>query len=502
MGSGCGGVAGGWWVGWGMTNHTFTPTLAPDVLDRLHAYAAPFARLFQRREQFRQGQIYLHGLLLDGERKSIEPMSRRLPDGDEQGLQQFINQSPWDAGPVQRAYRARMAAELAEPGGVIVIDDTGFAKQGKHSVGVARQYSGTLGKVGNCQIAVSLHYATRVADYPLALRLYLPEAWTEAPERLEAAHVPAAERTFQTKWEIALDLLDTVRAEGLLHAVVVADAGYGVVGEFRTGLEARGERYIVGISGEESVFATPPTWVPKQPTGSRGRPPRRAYLAPETPPPSAVHALATSLPRTMVSWRDGTKSSPLTAEFAWVRVSPAHRWLNGVPSDAIPTPEEAERWLLVEWRADGTIKYALSNLPADTSLEQAVSWWKERYQVEQGYRQLKRELGLDHFEGRSWNGLHHHVTMTFLAYGFLALEQHRGARVAHLDRATPPPEGIPRPPLFGAPAFRPYAAPYSATSIHPAVSNAGPAAFTQGVTISRSSASTASLKFVTRRVSD
>jgi SRSO17 transposase len=464
-----------------MTNHTFTPTLAPDVLDRLHAYVAPFARLFQRSEQFQHGQIYLHGLLLDGERKSIEPLSRRVPGGDEQRLQQFISQSRWDAGLVQRAYRARLAAALAEEGGVIVIDDTGFAKQGKHSVGVARQYSGTLGKVGNCQIAVSLHYATRSGDYPLALRLYLPEAWTAASERLDAAHVPAAERAFQTKWEIALALLDTVRGESLPHAVVVADAGYGVVGEFRAGLEARGEPYIVGISGEEVVFATPPTWVPKPPKSGRGRPARRAYLAPETPAPSTVHELATALPRTTISWRDGTKGRPLTAAFAWVRVTPAHRWQSGVPADAIPTPEEAGRWLLVEWRTDGTIKYARSNLPAATSLQQAVSWWKERYQVEQGYRQLKRELGLDHFEGRSWNGFHHHATMTFLAYGFLALASHRlashqSARAESHGAATAPATPTSDAPLFRTPASRPSAGLYSSSSSrtarHPANSNA------------------------------
>jgi len=396
--------------------------LDADVLARLQAYTWRFRRLFPRSDQFRQGGIYLHGLMLDGERKSIQPLSHRVPGGDEQRLNQFISQSPWDIEPVLKEYRACLAAAVARADGVIVLDDTGFAKQGKHSVGVARQYSGTLGKVGNCQVAVSLHYATRAGDYPLALRLYLPEAWTEAPERLDKARVPAAERHFKTKWRIALDLLDTVRAEGLPHAVVVADAGYGVVGEFRLALEARGERYIVGISGEESVFMTPPTWIPKESTGPRGRPPLRAYLAPEASPPCAVRALATSLPRSTVKWREGLKG-PLTAEFAWVPVTPAHRWLNGVPSDAIPTVEETVRWLLVEWRLDGTIKYALSNLPPDTSLMQAVSWWKERYQVEQGYRQLKRELGLDHFEGRNWNGFHHHVAMTFLAYGFLAIER-------------------------------------------------------------------------------
>jgi SRSO17 transposase len=448
------------------------PELDADVLERLQTYAWRFRRLFPRSDQFRQGRIYLHGLLLDGERKSIQPLSQRVPGGDEQRLQQFVSQSPWDIGPVLKAYRACLAAALAEADGVIVLDDTGFAKQGKHSVGVARQYSGTLGKVGNCQIAVSLHYATRAADYPLALRLYLPEAWAEAPERLDKARVPAAERAFKTKWQIALDLLDTVRAEGLPHTVVVADAGYGVVGDFRAGLEDRGERYIVGISGEESVFATPPSWVPKQPTGSRGRPPRRAYLAPETLPPSAVHTLAVSLPRTPVSWRDGLKG-PLTAEFAWVPVTPAHRWLGGVPADAIPTREEAVRWLLVEWRADGTIKYAFSNLPADTSLQQAVGWWKERYQVEQGYRQLKRELGLDHFEGRSWNGFHHHAALTFLAYGFLALERQRTNSTAMGETVAEQAVAVLGEAPRDARVYQPCAAPSNSFWLHRADSLAG-----------------------------
>lgn len=465
-----------------MTNHTFTPTLTPDILGRLQAYAAPFARLFRRSEQFRQSQIYLHGLLLDGERKSIEPLSRRVPDGDEQRLQQFINQSPWDAGPVQRAYRTRMAAELAEPDGVIVLDDTGFAKQGRHSVGVARQYSGTLGKVGNCQIAVSLHYATRTADYPLALRLYLPEAWTKAPERLAKAHVPEAERVFKTKWQIALDLLDTVRAEGLPHAVLAADGGYGVVGEFRAGLEARGEPYIVGISGEEAVFAEPPHWVPAVPKRPHGRPPTRAYLAADAPRPIAVKALAATLARTPFSWRTGLKGA-LAAEFAWVRVWLAHDWQRGVPAQAIPTQEEAARWLLVEWRTDGTIKYALSNLPPDTTLEQAAGYWKERYQVEQGYRQLKREFGLDHFEGRSWNGFHHHATMTFLAYGFLALEQRRAISSGYADASREPKDPALGGAQHGAQASQLCAVPYRPTSIHPAAHPARLATASSAVSI-------------------
>jgi len=458
-----------------MVSHTFTPTLDPDVLKRLGAYAAGFRRLFPRSDQFRQSQIYLHGLLLDGERKSIEPLSRRVPGGDEQRLQQFVNQSPWDPVPVLAAYRARMGAALAQPDGVIVFDDTGFAKQGKHSVGVERQYSGTLGKVGNCQVAVSLHYATRDGDYPLALRLYLPETWSSVPKRLDEARVPEQERAFRTKWEIAVELLDVVRAEGLPHAVIVADAGYGVASEFRAALEARDEHYLVGLSGEESVFASPPQWVAAVPKSPRGRPPTRAYVAADAPRPIAVRNLAASLPRTPVRWREGTKG-PLAAEFAWVRVTPAHDWQKGVPAARIPAPEEATRWLLVEWRTDGTIKYALSNLPPDTSLEQAAAWWKERYQVEQGYRQLKRELGLDHFEGRSWNGFHHHAAMTFLAYGFLALEQHRvhdATDTEACDDSRSPASG--KAP-HGAPVFPPCVAPSNAFSIHPVASVAGHAA--------------------------
>ena len=414
-----------------MTAQVMRPVLHADVLERLWAYALPFRRRFPRSDQFRQGHLYLQGLLLDGERKSIQPLSTRVPGGDEQRLQQFINQSPWDPAPLLQEYRAQLTAACGDPGGVIVIDDTGFAKQGQHSVGVARQYSGTLGKIGNCQIAVSLHYASPCGDFPLALRLYLPEAWTADPARLDQARVPTAERPFRTKWEIALELLDTVRVEGLPHAIVVADAGYGVVGEFRAGLEARGERYWVGLLGTEAVFAAPPTWVPQPPHGGRGHPPTRAYLADEAPRPVAVRELAATLPRTALSWREGMKG-PLSAEFAWVRVWPAHDWHQGVPAAAIPPADQAARWLLVEWRSDGTIKYALSNLPADTRITTAVGWWKERWQVEQGYRQLKRELGLDHFEGRSWPGFHHHAAMTFLAYGFLTLERRRATTEAAL----------------------------------------------------------------------
>jgi SRSO17 transposase len=418
---------------------TVTPGLDTEVLERLHAYAREFRPLFGRIDRYLHGRTYLHGLLLDGERKSIEPLSRRVPGGDEQALQQFVNQSPWEAAPVLRAYRARMAEAFADEGGLIVVDDTSFPKQGKHSVGVARQYCGALGKAANCQVAVSLHYAGPAGDYPLGLRLFLPEAWTAAPERLDRARVPGDERAARAKWQIALDLLDEVRAEGLPHALVAADAGYGAGGEFRAGLEARQERYIVGLLGEELVFPEPPRWVVRAPK-PRGRPPTRAHLAEDAPRPVAVKELAECLERRPVRWREGTKGW-LEAEFAWVRVWVGHRWERGVPIGAIPDPAESARWLLVEWRRDGTVKYALSNLPPETTVEQAVPRWKERWQVERGYLQLKDELGLDHFEGRSWTGFHHHAAMTFLAYGFLVLERKR----AEAEQAEHKPPGeLPR----------------------------------------------------------
>jgi SRSO17 transposase len=226
---------------------------------------------------------------------------------------------------------------------------------------VARQYSGTLGKRANCQVATSLHYASRRGDYPLALRLYLPAAWTSDPDRLKQARVPADQCAFKTKWQIALDLLDEVRAEGVPHAVVVSDAGYGVVTELRDGLDQRRERYIVGLLGEEVVLTEPPRWVPHVPKSARGRRPSRAYLAEDGPRPVAIRTLAETLERTLVCWRAGTKGK-LEAEFAWVRVWPAHRWQMGVPADAIPDAETAARWLLVEWRKDGTIKSRLPPL--------------------------------------------------------------------------------------------------------------------------------------------
>jgi SRSO17 transposase len=409
------------------------------VLERMQDYVAQLAAGFGRITRHYWAGVYMHALLLDGERKSIEPLAQRVNvpgfhGNTAQALQHFISDSGWDEQPVLKAYRSLLAASIADPAGVIVIDDTGFAKKGKYSVGVARQYSGTLGKTDNCQVAVSLHYAARKGDYPLVLRLFLPESWTGQVERMEAARVPSADQRARTKDQIALDLLDQVREESLPHQAVVVDAGYGPSVEFRRGLEQRSEHYLVGVTGQEVVFAERPSWVIHSDT-RRGRPPTRHYVAAETPAPKAVKVVAEQLERTPLAWREGTKGA-LQAEFAWLRVWPAHRWQHGRAAEDVPDVHAEARWLLVEWRRDGSIRYALSNLPAETPMLDAVRLWKTRWQVEQGYQQLKEELGLDHFEGRSWPGFHHHATMCFLAYGFLALERLRSTPTTLHDAAA------------------------------------------------------------------
>src|SRR5829696_1673216 len=336
---------------------TYTPDLDPAVLDRLRDYAAHFADDFPQAKPAAWAGVYLEGLLLDGDRKSVEPLSRRvtLPAGltstdPEQALQQFVNQSPWDERAVLRRYRATLARSFARPKGVFLIDDVSFPKQGEHSVGVQRQYCGALGKKANCQVAVSVHYVGPKGHFPLDLRLYLPESWLADQDRLDKAGVPEAERRPLTKPEIALELLDRVRAEGLPGSVVVADAGYGVSGDLRDGLAARHLSYVVGVTEDFVVFPGRPAWVaPKPATG--GRPQTRPQLAAGSPPPVRLGELAARVRRRKVTWREGTKGK-LAARFAWVRVWPGHNWRRGECAEADPV------WLLIEEQADGQLKYA------------------------------------------------------------------------------------------------------------------------------------------------
>ena len=408
-------------------NKTYTPELTPDVLERLRDYAEFFRDDFRYKTQHSWSGVYLRGLLQNGERKSIEPMVDRVPrppelldiQDPEQALQQFLNQSPWDDQKVCQRSRRVMAGALAHPRGIFVIDDTGFPKQGTHSVGVQRQYCGQLGKKASCQVAVTVHYVAPRGHFPVALRLYLPQSWTSSPQRLEAVGVPEPYRRERTKGQIALDLLDQVRAEQLLPGnVVITDAGYGVSQSFRDGLEQRQVFSIAGVTPEMVVFTAEPRWVwpAGQPTG--GRPQSRPHLAEDNPRPVSLKSLAESLPRRKVTWREGTKGK-LSAKFAWVRVWPGQGWAEGACAGADAL------WLLIEERADGKIQYAFANLPACTRRIQAVRLWKSRWPVEQGYQQMKEELGLNHFEGRSWRGFHHHACLVMLSYGFLVLEQLR-----------------------------------------------------------------------------
>src|SRR4051794_12385442 len=270
---------------------TYTPELTPEVLDRLRDYADVFRDDFSHKKQAAWSGVYLQGLLHDGERKSIEPLAARitLPPGlnakdPEQALQQFVNQSPWDDQALAQRYRQHLARTFASPEGIFVFDDTSFPKQGTHSVGVQRQYCGALGKRANCQVAPSVHYVSPTGHYPLAMRLFLPDCWIKDKKRLDEAGVPKAFRQPKAKGAIALELLDTVRREGLPGWLALADAGYGISEEFRKGLAARGLKYIVGVTDEMVVFAEEPTWEPPGPAersegtggGARARAPPAA----------------------------------------------------------------------------------------------------------------------------------------------------------------------------------------------------------------------------------
>ena len=421
-------------------NRTFTPELDAGVLQRLEEFAGHFAEDFNRPRQRAWCGVYLAGLLQDGERKSIEPLSRRvtLPttlagtSDPDQGLQQFVSQSSWDEQAVGARYRTLLAATFADPAGIFVLDDTTFPKAGVHSVGVQRQYCGALGKKANCQAAVSLHYVGAKGHVPLGLRLFLPDVWLEAPARLDKAGVPESERRARSKGEIALGLLDAVRAENVLPGqVVVGDSGYGVSGPLRAGLTERGLHYVLGVTGEMVVFTQEPRWVEPGPS-AHGRPRRRHHLNKDGPSPLSLRAVAAQTPLRKVTWRGGTKG-PMAGRFAWLRVWPAHGWATG------DCAHEEAFWLLIEEQPDGTIKYAFSNLPAGTSRLKAVRLWRERWKIEQGYQQMKEELGLDHFEGRSWRGFHHHAVLVMLAFGFLALEQRRAK---NKPPSTPPTKSL------------------------------------------------------------
>lgn len=397
-----------------------------ETRERLEAFLEPLLPLLGRLERRNCGSFYIQGILLEGRRKTAAGMAAQY-GGNGQAMQQFVNQSPWDWEPVRRELAGQLTRS-ASPKAAWILDDTGFPKQGRHSVGVARQYSGTLGKVGNCQIGVSLNYATDEGCFPLDFQLYLPEEWTQDPARRSQAGIPAHVE-FKRKWELGLEMIDRAREWGIPGVVVVTDAGYGVVTEFRAALRERSLIYVVGISSEVGA------WLPEVELAvplyqGRGRPRRRA---PNLPPPESVKSLAMGLPESawyQVCWREGSKGA-MEGRFAAIRIRPSHGHIRGEETEPVS-------WLLAEWPPGEPepTKFWLSNLSETASLQELIYWAKIRWWVEQNYQQLKDELGLDHFEGRSWTGWHHHVTLTMIAFGFLVLEGFRVKKNFWVDSPT------------------------------------------------------------------
>ncbi len=382
---------------------------------------APLVRCDQRAK----AEQYVRGLLLEGRRKSIQPMAARLADGDEQGLQQFITDSPWEDRPVRRRLARRVTAEI-EPDGW-VIDDTGLPKDGRFSPGVARQYCGALGKTANCQVIVSVNAVTDRASCPLDWRLFLPEEWDADEERRKRAKIPEEVR-HREKWRLALDIIDELIAWGLARKVVQADGGYGDITAFRVGLEERELEYVVQVKGVTSAYPADAAPVTPRYRG-RGRPPKPRY--PEKP--SSLRALVLAAgpdAAQTVTWREGDRG-PLSSRFIALRVRPAN---DAQRDDGGVLPE---RWLLAEWPAgkDEPVKYWLSNLPADTPLVRLVHLAKLRWRIEHDYRELKQCLGLDHYEGRTYRGLHHHLTGVTVAHAFLTC-----CRLARGDPDTSRPQ--------------------------------------------------------------
>jgi SRSO17 transposase len=384
---------------------------------------------------------YCAGLLLPGDRKSVEPMAARVEPGRvqaaHQSLHHFVAKADWSDEAVLAAVRGRVLPVVG-PIRALIVDDTGIPKKGTHSVGVARQYCGQLGKQDNCQVAVSLSAANDHASLPIAYRLYLPHEWADDPDRRALAGVPD-EIVFQTKPQIALDQIRAARAAGIEAELVLADAGYGNDTDFRDGITDIGLPYAVGIQSTTTLWPPGLEPLPAKPWSGRGRPTSAIRRDAQHQPVSAKQ-LALALPKKAwrrVTWREGTNTE-LASRFAAVRVRPAHR-------DYKRSTPRLEEWCLIEWPADEPepTKYFLSTLPASISRRALVAATKLRWRIERDYQDLKQELGLGQYEGRGWRGFHHHATLCIAAYGFLLSE--RGAFPPQDNAASFSSKNIPYP---------------------------------------------------------
>jgi SRSO17 transposase len=404
---------------------------------------------------------YCVGLMLPCERKSVEPMAAVTAPGrvaaQHQSLLHFVGNAAWSDDKVLAKVREMVLPELERHGPVEawIIDDTGFPKQGRHSVGVARQYCGQLGKQDNCQVAVSLSLANHHASLPVAYGLYLPEVWATDRQRRRKTGVPEEIR-FKTKPEIALEQLRWACEAGLPRGVVLMDAGYGCNTDLRAGVSALALCYVAGILPQTSVWASGTGPRPPKQWSGQGRPPKRIRRDGEHQPIS-VKQLALGLPKRAwrtIEWREGT-SQRLISRFARLRVRVAHR-------DYKLTGSRPEEWLLIEWPKgeEEPTKYWLSTLPQDITFRSLVDFTKLRWRIERDYQELKQEVGLGHFEGRGWRGFHHHATLCIAAYGFLISERETippsGPRSATLFKKLAVPDG-----------YRPRGSAATARAAHP-----------------------------------
>lgn len=390
------------------------------VRERLEAFGVEvLAGAMNRPVQVRNGGVYLRGLIEQGPRKSLEPMCERLgADADYQSLQQFLADSPWDPAIVVRNVAERVAPAIAVQ--AWVLDDTGFVKDGKGSPGVKRQYSGTLGKVGNCQIGVSLHAVGANATVPLGWALYLPEEWCQDVERRRRAKIPE-DVTFKTKPELGVDLVARAAGWQIDKAPVLGDQAYGDNTALRERLHDAELQYVLSVGAETKVFAPGTTFTMPERQRTTGRPPKR--LQADTDPETIGALIARLGPQhaQTVAFRDGPDGEPMTSRFIFVRVRAAHRWHKGMAE------APREEWLIAEWPEgkEQPTDYWISNLPADSAPERLARLARLRWKIELDYKQLKGELGLDHYEGRSWAGWYHHTALVSAAHGFLTLERLR-----------------------------------------------------------------------------
>lgn len=408
----------------------------PGRIENLEHWLRPFLAKLGHARRRDMCPLYVAGLIGPGERKSMEPIAARHAPDCYDRLHHFISNGLWDASPLETELAHQANRMIGGGGSVLVIDDTALPKKGRHSVGVAPQYASSLGKTANCQTLVSLTLARDEVPVVVGLRLFLPESWTSDPLRLERAGVPGIWRVRQTKPEIALGEIDRLIAAGVQFGTVLADAGYGLSAGFRQGLSQRGLAWAVGIPKHQKVYPVDVDLV--FPVAGRGRP--RQHSIPATLSAAAETILA-KRSWNRVSWRNGTKG-PLAARFTAQRIRIADGPPQRIGSKGQQHMPGEEAWLVGERRDSGEQKYYLSNLPADANLKRLVAAIKARWVCEQAHQQMKEELGLDHFEGRSWRGLHRHVLMTMIAYAFL---QHQRLGQTGRKKKSPPRPASPHP---------------------------------------------------------